>query len=420
LDPYIAVLTGSGLLILLVAWLPMLLRELPLSLPIVCVGIGFLIFGFIAPAGDLAPHPLRFPKITERLTELVVIVSLMGCGLKLDRPPGWRSWRVTWRLLIITMPLCIAALALMGWAMAGLGAAAALLLAAALAPTDPVLAADVQVGPPQSGEEDEVRFSLTSEAGLNDGLAFPFINLAIAMALHGLVPGEWTWTWLGVDVIWKLAAGIAAGWAIGAAMGWLTFRLPNRAKLSKTGDGFLALGMTFLAYGLTEMVHGYGFLAVFVAALAFRHAERNHDFHERLHEFADQTERLLMMVMLVLFGGALAHGLLTALTWPAAVCGLLFLILVRPVATWIGLLGTGRPFEEVLALGFFGIRGIGTLYYLACAVGKAEWAQADLVWAIAGFIVLVSVLVHGTTVTPALRLLDRRRNRLSETACSSN
>ncbi|HYD67072.1 cation:proton antiporter [Azospirillum sp.] len=416
MDPYIAVLTGVGLLILLVAWLPMLLREMPLSLPIVCVGIGFLVFRFLAPAGGEPPHPLRFPELTERLTELVVIVSLMGCGLKLDRPIGLRAWRVTWRLLAVTMPLCIIALAVMGWAMAGLGVAAAVLLAASLAPTDPVLAADVQVGPPQSGEEDEVRFGLTSEAGLNDGLAFPFTNLAIALALHGAAVGEWTWEWLGYDVAWKLGAGLAAGWGIGAVLGWLTFHLPNRAKLSKTGDGFLALGMTFLAYGLTEMVHGYGFIAVFVAAVAFRHAERNHRFHERLHDFAEQMERLLMMVVLVLFGGALAHGLLDALTWPAAVCGLLFLIVVRPLATWVGLLGTGRPLEEVMALGFFGIRGVGTLYYLAYALGEAEWAQAELVWAMAGFVVLVSVLVHGTTVTPALRRLDGRRGSASPAA----
>ncbi|HEY0834830.1 MAG TPA: cation:proton antiporter [Azospirillum sp.] len=413
MDPYIAVLTGVGLLILLVAWLPMLLRGMPLSLPIVCVCIGFLVFRFLAPAGGEPPHPLRFPELTERLTELVVIVSLMGCGLKLDRPLGRRTWRITWRLLVVTMPLCIVALALMGWALVGLGAAAAMLLAASLAPTDPVLAADVQVGPPQSGEEDEVRFGLTSEAGLNDGLAFPFTNLAIAMALHGPAPGVWVWDWLTVDVLWKLAAGVVAGWGIGAVMGWLTFRLPNRARLSKTGDGFLALGMTFIAYGLTEMAHGYGFIAVFVAALAFRQAERNHHFHERLHDFAEQSERLLMMVVLVLFGGALAHGLLAPLTWPAAVCGLLFLIVVRPAATWLALRGTGRPREEVMALGFFGIRGVGTLYYLAYALGKAEWAEAELVWAMAGFVVLVSVLVHGTTVAPALRRLDRQRNSVT-------
>jgi NhaP-type Na+/H+ or K+/H+ antiporter len=164
-EPYILIMTGAGLLILLLAWLPMLLKELPLSLPILCVAVGFVVFHYAAPGEE--PHPLRYPEITERLTELVVIVSLTGCGLKLDRPVGWKSWIITWRLLGIVMPLCILALAILGWTMLGLSVASCLLIGAVMAPTDPVLAADVQVGPPGSGEEDEVRFSLTSEAGLS-------------------------------------------------------------------------------------------------------------------------------------------------------------------------------------------------------------------------------------------------------------
>jgi NhaP-type Na+/H+ or K+/H+ antiporter len=114
---------------------------------------------------------------------LYVAAALMGAGLKLDRAFSWRKWGVTWRLLAVTMPLSIAAITLIGGLGLGLSWVAALLLGASLAPTDPVLAADVQVGPPKSGEEDEVRFGLTSEAGLNDGLAFPFVNLAIALGV---------------------------------------------------------------------------------------------------------------------------------------------------------------------------------------------------------------------------------------------
>ena len=176
MSAYILVLTGFGVLVLLTAWLPMLLKELPLSLPIVCVGIGTLIFAL--PGTGFAPHPQEILALTERLTELVVIIALMGAGLKLDRPLGWATAGLTWRLLAIAMPLTIAALAVLGYALLGLSAAAAVLLAASLAPTDPVLASDVQVGPPRQGMEDEVRFTLTSEAGLNDGLAFPFVNLA--------------------------------------------------------------------------------------------------------------------------------------------------------------------------------------------------------------------------------------------------
>lgn len=408
MSSYIVALVCVGFLILLVAWLPMLLKELPLSLPIVCVAFGFLVFQL---AGLESPDPLEFPEATERLTELIVLVALMGAGLKLDRPLGWRSWIITWRLLCITMPLSIVLIALIGWGVLGLSVAAAMLLGAALAPTDPVLASDVQVGPPQSGEEDEIRFSLTSEAGLNDGLAFPFTNLAIAMALHGTTPGAWTLHWLGIDVLWKLAAGVGMGWLVGKLLGIATFRLPNRAKLSRTGDGFVSLGITLIAYGLTELVHGYGFLAVFIAALSLRHEERNHEYHEKLHDFIEQTERLLMMLLLVLFGGALAHGLLIPLSWADVVATLLILFAVRPLAGLVGLWGVPVPMGEKLAIGFFGIRGMGSFYYLAFALNEAHFGVPNQLWAVIGFVVLVSIVVHGTTVTPVMRALDHARHR---------
>ncbi len=426
MEPYVLILVGAGLLILLVAWLPMLLRELPLSLPICCVLIGFAVFSWVVTPSD-QPHPLRYPVAAERLTEMLVIVALMGSGLKLDRPLSRRTWRLTWRLLGVAMPLCIAAVALLGWGGMGLSIGAAVLLGAALAPTDPVLASDIQVGPPMSGEEDEVRFCLTSEAGLNDGLAFPFTNLALAIAIHtgvadpvrilgeeGELPAgawDWFWRWLSIDLAWKLLAGVGVGWIVGKGLGHLTFRLPNRARLSRTGDGFLALAMTFLSYGLTELVHGYGFLAVFVTAIAFRQAERFHSYHERLHDFAEQTERLFMMVVLVLFGGAIAEGLLSPLTWEAALVGVVFLVVVRPVATFIAFHRTGHPVYETAVIGFFGIRGVGSMYYLAYAFNEAEWfAEVGTLWAMVGFVVLVSIVVHGCTVTPTMRLLDRRRN----------
>jgi NhaP-type Na+/H+ or K+/H+ antiporter len=409
LDPYIALLAGTGVLILLVAWLPMALREWPLSLPMVCVGFGYAVFSL--SAGN-TPHPLALPVATERLTEAVVIVALTGAGLKLDRPFAWRTWALTWRLLGIAMPLSILGIALIGGWLLGLGAAAALLLGAALAPTDPVLASDVQVGPPQSGEEDEVRFTLTAEAGLNDGLAFPFVNLAIALAANGSLPGPWLFDWALKDVVWKLSVGVAMGWGCGVALGWLMFRVPNRARLSRTGEGFVALGITFLVYGVTEIAHGYGFLAVFIAALGVRAAERQHAYHERLHDFADQTERLLMMVILVLFGGAIAGGLLDPLGWDGVAAALLFLFLVRPAAGLVALLGTGRPYAERAAIAFFGIRGLGSFYYLAYALNRGEEGfagDAEALWAALGVTVLISVLLHGTTVTPAMRWLDRRR-----------
>ncbi|SDB35969.1 cation:proton antiporter [Belnapia rosea] len=408
MDPYIVLLVGTGALILLVAWLPMVLRELPLSLPMFCIGFGFAAFSL--STGD-RPDPNHYPHTTERLTELVVIVALTGAGLKLDRKLAWRSWTLTWRLLALAMPLSILGIGLIGYWGLGLGIPAALLLGAALAPTDPVLASDVQVGPPRSGEEDEVRFTLTAEAGLNDGLAFPFVNLAVSLAALGLAPEDWALHWIGVDVLWKLAAGLGAGWAIGRLLGWLTFRMPNRARLSRTGDGFVALGATFLAYGLTEMVHGYGFIAVFVAALGMRAAERQHDYHDRLHDFAEQTERLLMMVLLVLFGGVLAGGVLAHLTWAGVAAALGFVFLVRPAAGMISLIGVDQPMEERLAIAFFGIRGLGSFYYLAFAANAASFAEMPELWAVISATVLLSVGLHGMTVTPAMRWLDKRRRR---------
>lgn len=413
-DVYIPLLVGIGALILLVAWLPMVLKELPLSLPIVCVAVGVAVFGLVPALGNV-PHPLSTPVLAERLTEIVILVALTGAGLKLDRPVGWRRWMLTWRLLGITMPLSIIAFALLGWGLLGLNPAAALLLGAALAPTDPVLASDVQVGPPRSGEEDEVRFSLTSEAGLNDGLAFPFVNLAIAVAAYGSTPGAWTLEWLGWDVLWKLAAGIGMGVLVGQVLGWLTFHMPNRAKLAHTGDGFVALGITLLAYGAAELAHGYGFLAVFVAALALRNAERGHDYHERLHEFIEQTERLLMMVLLVLFGGALLE-MLWPLDWAAVLFVMIALFVIRPVAGMIGFIGSRQPWHERGLISFFGIRGLGSFYYLAYALNHSRFDDPAYLWAVVSFAVLVSITVHGITVTPLMRLLDRRYHHDEDTA----
>lgn len=416
MDPYIVVLTGFGAVVLLTAWLPMVLKEMPLSLPIVCVGLGAALFAFPDVPGT-PPNAKDHITIIERLTEFVVIISLMGAGLKLDRPFAWRHWIVTWRLLGIAMPITIVALAALGHWLLGLGLATALLLAASLAPTDPVLASDVQVGGPGEGGEDEMRFALTSEAGLNDGLAFPFVYLAIALAGAASLGDAKLGEWFTVYVVWKVAAGVAVGYVVGYALGWLTFRLPNRARLSRTGDGFVALGVTCLAYGLTELAYGYGFLAVFVAALALRRVERGHDYHQRLHEFAEEVERLLMMVLLVMFGAAITGGgLLKALTWEAAAFALLTLFLVRPVAALIGLRGYPGDPRERGVIAFFGIRGLGTFYYMAYALGKEGFEQQDLLLATVGLTVLISIVLHGVTVTPIMRYIDRTSGRDTQSA----
>lgn len=414
MDPYICVLAVFGVLVLLAAWLPMLLKEAPLSLPIIAVAIGVTLFALARVPGT-SFHPQFHLPAVERLTEFAVIISLMGAGLKIDRVLGWRSWSLTWRLLAISMPLTIAALALLAWLLFGIGAATALLLGAALAPTDPVLASDIQVGPPGSGNEDETRFALTSEAGLNDALAFPFVHAAVLLAMSTQTGASWFWEWLSIYVVFKLAAGIAIGAGVGWSLGWLLFHIPNRARLSRTGDGLVAVGITCIAYAVTEMAYGYGFMAVFVAGLAIRSAERHHRYHERLHDFAEQLERLLMVVLLVLIGGALWDGsLLGSLSWPGVAFGLLAIFVVRPLSGWIGLVGTTCPTPERAVISFYGIRGLGSVYYLAYALQKGVFENPALLWSTMGFVVLVSITLHGATVTPVMRYLDWRQ-RLGHT-----
>ncbi|WP_301076572.1 cation:proton antiporter [Sphingomonas sp.] len=408
-DPYILILTGAGLLIALVAWLPLALRRLPLSLPIVCIGIGAAIFSL--PAVTLRPLPLDFPDIAERFTEFVVIIALMGAGLKLDRPFSWRKWGVTWRLLGITMPLGILAITAMGGWLLGLSWVAALLLAASLAPTDPVLASDVQVGPPKSGEEDEVRFGLTSEAGLNDGFAFPFVHLAIALGLSATTGEPWAKQWLLYNVLWEIAAGVIGGWLIGRLFGWLTFHVPADTKLSKTGDGLIAISATFVSYGVTELIHCYGFLAVFVTALTLRRSHREHEFNRQMHDITEQVERLAMMVLLLLFGGALVSGLMRPLQWMDVAAAVAILLIIRPLGGMIALAGFKASTSEKMTLAFFGIRGVGSFYYLAYGLNHMELAGGERLWAIVGLVALLSILLHGLTVTPVMRRLDRTQGR---------
>jgi NhaP-type Na+/H+ or K+/H+ antiporter len=424
LEGYDLLLLLAGLGLVAVAVLPRLLHDQPLTVPILVVGLGIVVWSL--PLGLDSPDPVdTHGGIAERLTEVGVITSLMVAGLAIDRPPGWRSWNSTWRLLAITMPLTTGAAALLGWWVAGLVPASAALFGAVCAPTDPVLGKDVEVGAPEEGaedaeteehdltgpgEEDEVRFALSSEAGLNDGLAFPYTNLAIAMAIAGAAPGNWFGSWAVVDVGYKLSVGLLLGWLFGRAFAATILRFPAETELARTMTGMAALGATLVVYGATEFAGGYGFIATFVAAATLRNADRWHDDHRHLETFVEQVERALLVVILALLGGAIARGLLAPLSWELAIVGVLLIVAVRPLAGALALIGLRRsPWRDRAAVSFFGIRGIATFYYLSHAAEEAEFAQLDELWALAGFVVLLSVVVHGVTAAPVLDHLDRAR-----------
>jgi len=401
---------AGGLAALLAALLPSALHRLPLSEPMVFLGAG--VIAWTVFDGLATPDPTKYGTATEHLTEVCVIIALMGAGLAIDRPIGWRRWGPTWRLLAITMPLSIAAVALLGWWTLGFAPAAALLLGAALAPTDPVLASDVQVGEPSDSpnHEDEVRFSLTSEAGLNDGLGFPFTYAAVAIGLGGLTPGHWFVEWFAVDLAYRIVAGIAIGVGVGWVLSRLIFTRAPGSTLAERGDGFVALAATFLAYGVAELVEGYGFIAVFVCAISIRAAEREHGYHGVLHGFIEQIERLVTVLVLVLLGGAIARGLLSALTFGDIALAVAMIFVIRPVFGWLALLGAPGTRRERAAIAFFGVRGVGSIYYLAYGIEHlGDFADVDRLWAIVGLVVTLSVLVHGVSAQPAMAHVDTKR-----------
>lgn len=407
MDAYIVVITFIGLAALGMTWLPNWVSDIPLSYPILYLLLGILLYSLPLNLPD--PDLQGEKSFVVRLTELSVIVTLMGTGIKINRPFSLKKWMIPFRLVVITMILTIAAVAFFGWWALGLVPASAILLGAVLAPTDPVLAGDVQVGAPSEEQEDHVRFSLTAEAGLNDGMAFPFTWLAINLAIAAATSEQWIDNWLLKDVIYKIAAGVAMGYLMGRVLAFLVFRLPKISKFPEAKDGFLALSATLLVYGLTEMIQGYGFIAVFVTGLTLSSRERNHHYHKEMHDFTDQMERLLMVIVLIPFGGSLAKGLLDHLTWQGAVLGLSLLFVIRPLTGLIALVGTNVSFKEKMAISFFGIRGIGSFYYLAFAFYKTTFTQTEELWSIVGFVVVLSIVLHGVTAFPVMRYLDLRR-----------
>ncbi len=404
LNPYHIFLAGIGVIVILARWLPRLVsRQEPASAPLM------ILFGAAAtlliPAMPTMPDPREMALPWEVLSELTVIVALFGAGMRIDSVRPWQKWGPTARMLVIAMPLTIAAVALLGIGFAGLTVAGAIMLGAVLAPTDPVLAADVQVGPPQEGREHPVRFTLTTEAGLNDGLAFPFVYLGLIVAAEGLNPSAWLLDWLALDLVYRIVVGALAGWVGGRALAFVLFAVPKGAPLADTGSGVVALAGVLLCYGSTELVEGYGFIAVAVMGLTVRRFEEGHQFHRRLHDFTEAIEHALTAVLLIALGSILPL-VLADLTWNQVWIALILILVIRPASGWISLMGTDMPHRDRAVISVYGVRGIGSIYYLCYAMSHMEFVNESQLWSLVGLVILLSTILHGFSVSWAMGKIE--------------
>ena len=397
---YHVALAAIGAGIILAYWIPRFFSGREPAASALLILIGTAVFA-IVPGMPAAIDPRMSPRIWELTSEIALIVSLFGTGLRIDNLSDWRRWQPTFRLLLILMPLTIVAVALLGWWLAGMSLAAAILLGAVLAPTDPVLAGDVQVGPPTEGGEHPVRFTLTTEAGLNDGLAFPFVYLALILLAQGFAPGEWELEWLARDVVYRIAIGALGGAAVGWLLGRVLFALPRGNALAETGSGVVALAGVLFCYGATELAEGYGFIAAFVAGMVLRRSEAKHEFHARLHGFNEAIEHALTAIMLILIGGALPL-LWPELDWPHVAIAVLLIFVVRPLGGWLALARTDFRPRERWVVAAYGVRGLGSIYYLGYAASHAEFPGEGKLWAIVAFTILLSTIVHGLSAGAAV------------------
>ena len=433
---------AAGLVLTLMALAATSLRRLPLAASqlylLVGVAIGPLGIGL------LVIDPIAQAKPLEVITEIAVILSLFAAGLKLRTPLGDPLWRLPLRLASVSMTLTVAGIAALGHYGLGLPWGAAVLLGGILAPTDPVLASDVQIEDPD--DTDRLRFSLTGEAGFNDGAAFPFIMLGLG--LMGLPdPGFSLAHWLGVDVAWAIAGGLGIGAVLGIAVGRLVVYL-RRAHAEAVGtDDFLALGLVALSYGVALLASTYAFLAVFAAGLALRYEERRSTGDmpaadvEALAQrgeaeavavdedvapaymasavlgFAEQLERIGAVAVVVLVG-ALAHRAewsLDALWFVPVV-----ILVVRPLAVTAGLAGSPTSRLQRGLVAWFGVRGIGSVYYLMFAETHGLYdGFAERLLGLVLVTIIVSVVVHGISVSPVMRWYGRRAASEEREAVSS-
>lgn len=402
MDIYILNLLVIGILLLLVTLGSGWISSLPLSYAIIYLIVGIGLGPYGVKLIELRPNA----EFLERLSEFVVLVSVFGCGLKMNRPLNLWAWNLTARLIGFLMPISIFAIAAVGKLFLGMDWGTAILLGGILAPTDPVLASEVQLA--HTEDRDELRFGLTSEGGLNDALAFPFVYFGI----HWLEDKNWqNWfkEWVAVDLLWALAAGIVMGILVPKLVVLINQQLQRFRKVDELMEDFVALSTILLTYSLTEVVNGYGFLAVFVAGIVVQRSYHDPEKKKSQFEFTEQIEKLLEVGTILLLGTLLRfEPIFNYAPQGLLVAGLLLLV-IRPLGVWFSTLGhPSRPGTRRL-LGWFGIRGVGSLYYLTYAFGKGlEGTLGEQIAWIVYITIVISVFVHGVSATPLMNWYGKK------------
>lgn len=351
-------------------------------------------------------EPMRDAAALSHASELAVILALFATGLALERPLSWRNWRSTLLLLGLVMPLTILAVAAWGNGVMGLSIGAAIVLGATLAPTDPVLAGDVGIGPPGEPDHSEPRFALTSEAGLNDGLAFPFVMLGLLLS-GPETSGDWALPWLVGDVLWGIGVGLAVGAGIGLFLGGVYRSWRAAGHVRTTFDAWIAIAAVLAVYGVTEVVDAYGFLAAFAAGIAFNHAEEDAEADRRIHRGATLAEKIGELAIVLLLGTLLSTGGLSLPGVGGWVLIALLLVVIRPLVTLAAFAGSTLPMRERVFIGWFGVRGVGSVYYATFAAASSLLPDDEarvLLWT-ALLAAAVSILAHGLSGEPLQRRL---------------
>lgn len=423
-----------GILLITMVLVGTLIARLPLSSAMIYLGLGYL----LGPGGIgvVTPDPIQHAALLETFAEIAVLISLFAVGLKLGVPMLDRRWILPLRLAFPAMALTVGLITAVGvWGL-HLPLGAAVLLGGVLAPTDPVLASGVQA---ESGKNpDRVRFSLAGEGALNDGSAFPFVLLGLGLlGLHDLGSGGWRW-WV-IDLLWATGGGLIIGAILGSLIGKLVVHLRTRHRSAVGLDEFLALGLVAVSYGAAQLCLASGFLAVFAAGLALQRVHErpfsgtaSHDPTPAQHGqdrdswathsqhassamtravrgFNEQLEKLAELAIVLVVGAMLPYAAASMmLCWFIP----LLLLVMRPAAVLVSIVGKPLPEDQRMLISWFGIRGIGSVFYLMFALNhgvSGPLAQELIMLTLTT--VTASILAHGASVRPLMRWYGGRNAR---------